>query len=46
MYFPFLKLRKWGKRTTEARRHNCAVLPQDAHFWKFFLYPGGFYGIL
>ena len=26
-YFPFLELKKWGKRTAEARRHNCAVLP-------------------
>ncbi len=27
MYFPFFKLKKWGKKTAEARRHNCAVLP-------------------
>ncbi len=27
MYFPFSKLKKWGKRMAEARRHNCAVLP-------------------
>ena len=29
MYFPFFKLKKWGKKTAEARRHNCAVLPYD-----------------
>ena len=29
MYFPFFKLKKWGKKTAEARRHNCAALPQD-----------------
>ena len=27
MYFPFFKLKKWGKKTTETRRRNCAVLP-------------------
>ena len=27
MYFPFPELRKWGKKTAEARRRNCAVLP-------------------
>ena len=27
MYFPFSKLKEWGKRTAETRRHNCAVLP-------------------
>ncbi len=27
MYFSFFKLKKWGKKTAEARRHNCAVLP-------------------
>ena len=27
LYFPFFKLKKWGKKTAEARRHNCAVLP-------------------
>ena len=26
MYFPFFKLKKWGKQAAEARRHNCAVL--------------------
>ena len=31
MYFPFLKLRKWGKKTAETRRRNCAVLP-SSHF--------------
>ena len=27
MYFSFFKLKKWGKKTAVARRHNCAVLP-------------------
>ena len=27
MYFPFFKLKKWGKKTVETRRRNCAVLP-------------------
>ena len=27
MYFPLLKLRKWGKRTAVARRHNRTVMP-------------------
>ena len=27
MYFPFFELKKWGKKTAEARRHNCAALP-------------------
>ena len=26
MYFSFFKLKKWGKKTVAARRHNCAVL--------------------
>ena len=26
MYFSFFKLKKWGKKAAEARRHNCAVL--------------------
>ena len=26
-YFPFFKLKKWGKKTAEARRHNCAGVP-------------------
>ena len=26
-YFSFFKLKKWGKKTAETRRHNCAVLP-------------------
>ena len=30
MYFPFFKLKKWGKKTAEARRHNCAVLPKES----------------
>ena len=28
MYFWFFKLKKWGKKTAETRRRNCAVLPQ------------------
>ena len=24
MYFSFFKLKKWGKKTAAARRHNCA----------------------
>jgi hypothetical protein len=27
MYFPFFKLKKWGKKTAETRRRNCAVVP-------------------
>ncbi len=27
MYFSFSKLKKWGKKTAETRRRNCAVLP-------------------
>ena len=27
MYFSFFKLKKWGKKTTETRSRNCAVLP-------------------
>ena len=27
LYFSFFKLKKWGKKTAETRRHNCAVLP-------------------
>ena len=27
MYFSFFILKKWGKKTAAARRHNCAVLP-------------------
>ena len=27
MYFPFLELQKWCKRSAEIRRRNCAVLP-------------------
>ena len=27
MYFPFLELQKWRKRSAEIRRRNCAVLP-------------------
>ena len=27
MHFSFFKLKKWGKKTAAARRHNCAVLP-------------------
>ena len=29
MYFSFSKLKKWGKKTAAARRHNCAVLPKE-----------------
>ena len=29
MYFWFFKLKKWGKKTAETRRRNCAVLPKD-----------------
>ena len=29
MYFSFFKLKKWGKKTAAARRHNCAVLPYN-----------------
>ena len=28
MYFSFFKLKKWGKKTAETRRRNCAVVPQ------------------
>ena len=28
MYFWFFKLKKWGKKTAETRRRNCAVLPK------------------
>ena len=28
MYFPFFKLKKWGEKTVETRRRNCAVLPK------------------
>ena len=28
MYFSFFKLKKWGKKAAETRRHNCAVLPK------------------
>ena len=34
MYFSFFKLKKWGKMTAAARRHNCAVLP----YFFFFLF--------
>ena len=27
LYFWFFKLKKWGKKTAETRRRNCAVLP-------------------
>ena len=39
MYFSFFKLKKWGKKTAAARRHNCAVLPKVfpkfTHFLQF-----------
>ena len=28
MYFPFFILHDWGKRSAEARRSHCAVLPK------------------
>ena len=28
LYFSFFKLKKWGKKAAETRRHNCAVLPK------------------
>ena len=28
LYFSFFKLKKWGKKTAETRRRNCAVLPR------------------
>ena len=28
MYFSFFKLKKWGKKTAETRRRNCAVVPK------------------
>ena len=28
MDFWFFKLKKWGKKTAETRRRNCAVLPK------------------
>ena len=28
MYFWFFKRKKWGKKTAETRRRNCAVLPK------------------
>ena len=31
LYFPFFKLKKWGKKTAEARRHNCAVLSYNVY---------------
>ncbi len=34
MYFSFFKLKKWGKKTAETRRHNCAVLPLKYIFEK------------
>ena len=36
MYFSFFKLKKWGKKTAETRRRNCAVLPKMC-----FLFSGG-----
>ena len=34
MYFRFFKLKKWGKKTAETRRRNCAVLPYKLKFSK------------
>ena len=28
MDFSFFKLKKWGKKTAETRRRNCAVVPK------------------
>jgi len=27
VYFPFFKLKKWGKKTAETRSRNCVALP-------------------
>ena len=35
MYFSFFKLKKWGKKTAAARRHNCAVWPKNRPRLKF-----------
>ena len=43
MYFSFFKLKKWGKKTAETRRRNCAVLPQynrDVRFGGYHLWSG------
>ena len=32
MYFWFFKLKKWGKKTAETGRRNCAVLPYSGFF--------------
>ena len=29
MYFSFFKRKKWGKKTAETRRRNCAVVPKE-----------------
>ena len=29
MYFSFFKLKKWGKKTAAARRHNCAPVAKE-----------------
>ena len=40
MYFSFFKLKKWGKKTAETRRRNCAVLPTINGIWcASFRYP-------
>ena len=31
MYSPSSELQKWGKKTAETRRRNCAVLPYEKH---------------
>ena len=43
MYFSFFKLKKWGKKTAETRRRNCAVVPKfpDTPEKKQPLPPGG-----
>ena len=35
MYSPFFKLKKWGEKTAEARRHNWAVLPKIHKNFRF-----------
>ena len=29
MYFWFFKLKKWGKKTAETGRRNCAAVPKE-----------------
>ena len=39
MYFWFFKRKKWGKKTAETRRRNCAVFPFVSHAKR----PSGFF---